>query len=233
MAIKFFPNRVQIVKELERSSAFSRMAKTAGIVMVAPVRSFLARGRLKRLKEKRGLGQSAMIISSTGFRTLAGAAGDLHQVLVNCREARIMLLDPLKAGVIDRAKSLADPGITPEVFREQIIRSIDFLKRLKALQKNIRLKLYPDVPLMKLAILGDYLFLQHYPTGLNVRRMPEFVFKHDSDCSLFSLFYHYFISRWFDPDIPEYDLVTDDLVYRDRSGSEVKREKFNEVVMTH
>jgi hypothetical protein len=209
----------------------SRTAKIAGLAEVAPAKSLLARRRLKNLKEEQGFGRNIMLISSTGSRTFTDPSGDLHQVLKNCREAKIMLLDPLKDGVIARAKSLADPGVTPESFREQIIGSIDFLRELKSLQKNIRLKLYPDVPLFKLAILGDYLCMQHYPAGLNVRTMPEYVFKHDQSGSLFSLFYQYFVNRWLDPAIPEYDLDTDELIYRDKAGNEVKREKFNEAVM--
>jgi hypothetical protein len=172
-----------------------------------------------------------MLIGSTGFQTFGEPEGDLHRVLQNCREAKIMLMNPLGPGVTARARSLSDPSITPESFRDQIIRSIDHLKRLKAFQKNIRLKLYDEVPLLKLAILGDYLFLQHYPMGINVRAMPEYVFRHDRNGGLFGLFYQYFISRWFDPAVPEYDLDTDDLVYRDRAGNEVRRERFNEVVM--
>jgi hypothetical protein len=209
----------------------SHMAQKAGMVAAAPAAASLARRQIKKLKEKQGFGRSVMLISSTGFRTFADATGDLHQVLRNCREAKIMLLDPLKDGVIARAKSLADPTITPESFRDQIIRSIDFLKGLKANQKNIRLKLYQDVPLLKVAILGDYLCLQHYPTGLNARTMPEYVFKHDQKSSLFSLFYQYFVNRWFDPAIPEYDLATDELIYRDKAGNEMRREQFNEVTM--
>ncbi len=211
----------------------SRMAKIAGLVRVALSKSFLARRQLKKVKEEQGSGRSVMLISSTGFRTFADPAGDLHQVLQNCREAKIMLLDPLKDGVTARANSLADPDITPESFREHIIRSIDFLKALKKHQKNIRLKLYREVPLLKLAILGDYLCLQHYPTGLNVRKMPEYVFKHDKGGNLFSLFYQYFVTRWLDPSIPEYDLDTDELVYRDKAGNEVRRDHFNEVVMEY
>ncbi|HUI45221.1 MAG TPA: hypothetical protein VL122_04395 [Nitrospirota bacterium] len=211
----------------------SYMSKVAGLFRVVPARSFLAKRRLKTLKEEQGAGRSVMIISSTGFRTFADPAGDLHQVLRICREAKIMLLDPLKDGVIARAKSLADPAITPEVLRDQIIRSIDFLKELKAHQKNIRLKLYHEVPLLKLAIFGDYLCLQHYPAGLNVRKMPEYVFRHAKDGNLFGLFYQYFVTRWLDPAIPEYDLDTDELIYRDRAGNEQKREQFNEVVMEY
>jgi hypothetical protein len=213
-----------------RIRKFFRMANTAGMAAMAPPAAFFARRRVKKLKEEQGSGRNIMLISSTGFRTFVDPAGDLHGVLKNSREAKIMLLDPLSDGVNARAKSLANLGITPEGFREQIMRSIDFLKGLKASQKNIRLKLYRDVPLLKLAILGDYLCLQHYPTGLNVRTMPEFVFKHDQGGSLFNLFYQYFVSRWFDPSIPEYDLDTDELVYRDTSGNEVNREKFSEAV---
>jgi len=208
-----------------------RMAIAAGLVAVTPAKTFFGRRWMKKLKEELGFNRNIMLIGSTGFRTFADPEGDLHQVLKNCREAKIMLLDPLKDGVVARAKSLADPDITPESLREQIIRSIDFLKELKSLQKNIRLKLYREVPLVKLAILGDRLCLQHYPTGLNVVDMPEYMFRHDRNGGLFDLFYQYFVSRWFDPDVPEYDLDTDELVYRDKSGNEVRREQFNEVVM--
>jgi hypothetical protein len=214
-----------------RIRKISRMAKDAGLAGVSRATALLERRRLKKLKEGQGFGRNVMIISSTGFRTFADPAGDMYEVLRTCREAKILLLDPLKDGVTARARSLADPYITPESFRVQIIRSIDFLKGLKAHQKNIRLKLYQDVPLLKLAILGDYLCLQHYPAGLDVRKMPEYVFKHDQNGGLFNLFYQYFVSRWFDPNIPEYDLDTDELVYRDKAGNEVRREKFNEVVM--
>jgi hypothetical protein len=211
----------------------SFMARIAGLFRVVSPKAFLAKRRLKKLKEEQGAGRNVMIISSTGFRTFADPTGDLHQVLRSCREAKIMLLDPLKDGVIARAKSLAEPTITPEILRDQIIRSIDFLKELKAHQKNIRLKLYHEVPLLKLSIFGDFLCLQHYPAGLNVRKMPEYVFKHAKEGNLFGLFYQYFVTRWLDPAIPEYDLDTDELIYRDKVGNEQKREQFNEVVMEY
>ena len=211
----------------------SNMAKAAGLHCMAPAKTFLAKWKLKKLKQEQGAGRTVMVVNATGYRTFTEPEGDLHTVLRNCREAKIMLLDPLKDGVVARAKSLADPEITPEILRDQIIKSIDFLKGLKAQQKKIRLKLYPDVPLLKMAILGDYLSLQHYPAGLNVRKMPEFVYKHAREGNLFHLFYQYFVTRWLDPAIPEYDLDTDDLVYRDKTGNECRREPFNEVVMEY
>lgn len=210
----------------------SRMARYAGLVSVTPVTGFLGRRKARKLKEREGIARDVMVIGSTGFSTFVDPRGDLHNVLLNCREAKIMLLDPLREGAVARAKSIPDPDISPEIFREQIVRSIDFLKGLKAAQKNIRLKLYPDMPLLKMAVLGDHICIRYYHTGLNVRNMPEYVFKHDQNPgSLYSPFYQYFLARWNDPDIPEYDLDTDELVYRDRSRNEVRREMFNEVTM--
>jgi len=208
----------------------SQMAEIAGLAGISPAQAFLAKRRMKKLKEEQGAGRNVMIVGSTGFRTFTDPAGDLHRVLLSCREAKVMLLDPLKDGVIARAKSLTDPAVTPEALREQIFRSIDFLRELKTRQKNIRLKLYHEAPLLKLAMFGDYLFLQHYPAGLNVREMPEYVFRHSKNGNLFNLFYQYFVLRWLDPAVPEYDLGTNELVYRDRAGNEQNREKLNEVV---
>jgi len=210
----------------------SRMARSAGLTLVAYTRGIFTRKRIKTLKERNGQGKDVMVIGSTGFRTFVDPEGDLHRVLQTCREAKIMLLDPLREGVVARARSIPDPEVSPESFREQIIRSIDFLKGLKSLQKNIKLKLYRDMPLLKLAILGDYVCVRHYHTGLRVDDMPEYVFKHEQNPGgLYDPFYQYFQSRWRDPNIPEYELETDELVYRDKSGNEVKRERFNDVVM--
>lgn len=207
----------------------SRMAGDAGLIAVASPAAVITGRRLKKLREEQGFGRNVMIIGSTGFRTFAEPSGHLHRVVRNCREAKIMLLDPQGEGVVARARSLADPEITPEILRDQLRKSIMYLKGLKALQKNVRLKLYPDAPLVKLCVIGDYLCLQHYPAGANVRMTNEYVFKHERKDNLFSLFYAYFVNRWCDPRIPEYDLDLDMLVYRDRTGNEMRRERLSEI----
>lgn len=206
---------------------FSKMATSdMGLVLVAH-ESRPARKRVKQLKEQHGVARDVLLVGSTGSSTFVNPEGDLHHVIQNCREAKIMLLNPSGEGASVRAKSIADPDVTPESFRDQIIKSIDFLKNLKALQKNIRLKLYEETPFLKLAILGDYVFVKCYHSGLNGHDVPENIFKHSPNHgSLFHLFYQYFLSKWRDPNIPEYDLDTDELIYRDISGNEVNREKF-------
>jgi hypothetical protein len=110
------------------------------------------------------------------------------------------------------------------------MKSIDFLRGLKALQKNIRLKLYEETPLFKLAVLGDYVFMKHYHAGLNIQEMPEYIFRHSPNHSnLFHPLYQVFLAKWRDSNIPEYDFDSDELVYRDTSGNEVKRDKLGEM----
>jgi len=218
------------IRKSWKDRKLSNMARTAGMVFVTPARGFFIKRRIKKLKESQGIARDVMVISSTGFRTFVDPKGELHQVIQNCREAKIMLLNPDSEGAVVRARGIPDPGVTPETFGEQIKKSIDFLKLLKDAQKNVRLKLYSDPPFLKMTILGDFIWLQHYQPGLDAQRTPRYVFKHDPNIgSLYFPFYQYFLGRWTSPHIPEYDLETDELVYRDMAGNEVRRERMNGV----
>jgi hypothetical protein len=221
------------IRKTWKDRKLSNMARAAGMVFVAPAKGFFMKRRIKKLKESQGIARDVMVISSTGFRTFVDPNGELYQVIQNSREAKIMLLNPSSEGAILRAKGIPDPDVTPETFEGQIRKSIDFLKILKSAQKNVKLKLYPDPPFLKMAILGDYIWLQHYQPGLDVQRMPRYVFKHDLNLgTLYFPFYQYFLGKWNNPDIPEYDLETDELVYRDIAGNEVRRERMNGVKTT-
>lgn len=212
-----------------RHRKFSHMALGAGMLYFSAGRGRLARRRIRKLKENQGFARDIMIIGSTGFRTFVHPRGDLHGAVRNCREAKIMLLDPKSEGARTRAKSILHADVTPESFREQIVKTIHFLKGLKAIQKNVKLKLYQDAPLLKLAVLGDYIWMQHYHPGLDVRAMPEYMFTHNQDPGgLYAPVYQYVLTRWENPGIPEYDLETDELVYKDMGGAEVRREKFDD-----
>ena len=207
---------------------FSNLAQRAGLVFISSSKGFLAQRKNRKLKESKGMARDIMVIGSTGFRTFVEEKGDLHTVIKNCREAKIMLLNPYSEGASIRAKSILDPDITLEHFREQIKKSIDFLKGLKAIQKNVRLKLYDEVPFLKMVVSGDYIWIKHYHAGFDVRRMPEYVFGYNQNPgSLYVPFYQYFLRWWHDYKIPEYDLESDELIYRDMAGNEERREKFN------
>lgn len=210
---------------------FSKMAIIdMGLVLVAYAEGRRTKKRVKKLKEQHGLAKDVLLLGSTGFGTFVNPEGDMHHIIQNCREAKIMLLNPFSEGAIVRAKSIPDPDITPESLRDQIIKSIDFLKNLKALQKDISLKLYEETPFLKLTILGDHIFMKHYYAGLIGQGIPEYIFKHSpNQSSLYHLFYQFFLSKWHDPNIPEYDFDSDELIYRDISGNEVKREMLAEM----
>ena len=210
---------------------FSKMAlNDMGLVLAAHTKNLRIRKRLKKFKERHGIAKDVLLIGSTGCNTFVNSEGDLHHVLQNCREAKIMLLNPFGEGACVRSKSIPDPDVTFEHFREQIMKSIDFLRGLKALQKNIRLRLYEETPLFKLAVLGDYVFMKHYHAGLNIQEMPEYIFRHSPNHSnLFHPLYQVFLAKWRDSNIPEYDFDSDELVYRDTSGNEVKRDKLGEM----
>lgn len=215
-----------LVKGL-KSRKLLKVTEEAGLHSMGKNGRRIDRTRLKKLKEKNGFGRNIMLIGSTGHTTFVEPAGDLHQVLQKCREAKIMLLDPLGEGAASRARSIQSPDINAENFRRQIVRSIEFLKELKGSQKDIRLKLYRDMPFLKLAILGDYVFLRHYHPGVDVQQMPEYVLRHSrSPGCLYNPFYQHFLDRWHNVETPEYDLETDELVYRDKAGNEMRREKF-------
>jgi hypothetical protein len=213
------------------SRRMTGIARSAGLVRAAPARGLFVQRRMKKKKTTLGFARDLMIIGSTGCRTFVDKDGDLHEALKNCREAKIMLLDPFKDGASTRARGIPDPEVTPDMIRDQILKSIGFLKGLRAAQKEVRLKLYPDQPLLKLAIIGDYAFLQHYHPGMNVRQMPEYTFKNESmHGGLYLLLSRYFLTRWQDTSIPEYDLDTDELVFRDLLGNEVSRERFRSLL---
>lgn len=212
-----------------KNRRISKMARNSGMVYFFPPGRFLAQRKIKRLKQQQGLNRDVLVISATGSRTFVDPQSDLHEILQNCRDAKIMLLNPYKNGASARAKSMLDPNVTPELFDKEIRKSIDFLKELKAVQKNITLKLYDEPPYLKLAILGDYLWMKHYHPGLDAHGMPEYLFQHQQNPgTLYAPFYQYFLMRWKDCNIPEYDLDTDELIYRDTAGNELRREIFNE-----
>ncbi len=231
LLIVFFNHIVRTLKNWRLSS----MAARAGMVAVTNMhKDIAAAGKMKRrsllktrrFREKQGFLKDIMLLSSTGSSTFVAPDGEFHNVLKNCREAKVMLLNPFGEGAAIRARGIPEPDITPGSFTDQILNSIAFLRDLNEVHQNIRLKLLSDAPLLKLAILGDYISMRPYRAGLGTKEMPEYVFRHSNgQGSLYDIFYQFFLSRWRDSSIPEYDFNTGELVYRDASGSEVRREQ--------
>ena len=164
------------LRRIWRDRRLSRMARAAGIVYFTSSRRLLAKRQFRRLRERQAFGKDIMLIGSTGFRSFVNPEGELHNVLKHAREARVCA-QPLGEGAQMRAKAILDPGVTPEKLKDQI-RERSSSSSAQGDAETIRLKLYSDAPFLKLAILGDHLWLQHYHTGLDVQHMPECMLRY-------------------------------------------------------
>ncbi len=203
------------------------MARGAGLVSFFPLHDPGAGRRIRELKQQQSLGRTVLAIGVTGHGTVVDDKAELHALLETCLEAKLILLNPFSEEAARRAQSLSHSDISPDRFQQELQDTIALIKRFRVSGKVIRLKLYSDRPHLRMVILGDYLWLQHYHTGLDVRWMPEYVFQHNPDHhGLYTLFYQYFTKRWENQEIPEYDFETDELVYRARNGGESRREPF-------
>jgi len=215
------------IRRSVKDRKLAQMAIEAGFMSFFPKRGRRSEDGIRKLRETQGRGRTVMVIGSSGYDTLRDQVGDLSTVLDKCLGANIMLVNPLSQGASARIRAIADPMMSIEKYREGVRQSIELLKRLQAVGKSVKLKLYSDPPLLKLVILGDYLWMQHYHTDLDIQEMPEYVLRHNAnDHGLYTLCYQYFVQRWERTDIPEYDLETDELVYRNKNGGEVRRERF-------
>lgn len=221
---------VLLFHAIKRAWDYRRLAMTAECAGLVPAGLTCSRQRgsarkSRAMKEEIGPVHEIMLIGSTG-RSFSDPEGDLHQALLKCREARVMLLDPREQDLMTEHGSVQ--GSDSQAVREQITSGIEFLRGLRAYRKKIRLKLYPDAPLLTMAVLGEYACVRHYHAGPDAA-VPEFVFRNrDRQGGLYMPLVRYFQSRWEDPDIPEYDFETDEIVYRDRLGYEVLRERLDD-----
>jgi hypothetical protein len=210
-----------------RDRTLAAYATGAGLVSFFPRQARGAQRRIRQLKEDQGTGRTIKVIGSSGYSTLVDQVGDLSSVLDKCLGAQILLVNPYSEEASARIQAIGHPDFTLDGFREEVRQSIALLKRMKAMGKAVKLKLYADPPLVKMVVLGDYLWLQHYHADLDIETMPEYVLQHNRKThGLYTLYSHYFEQRWENQEIPEYDLETDELVYRSRTGNELRREHF-------
>ncbi len=206
----------------------ARIASEAGIYSCFRTQDNRIRRKTATLKAQHGLGRPLWVIGFTGFSTFADPKSDLYPIVQNCLEAKILLANPLSDSLRRSIERLPDSAVTWEHVQREVMESITLLKRLKATGKRVKLKLYSDPPLVRLAFLGEHVWLQCYHTDLEVGARPEFVFQHDrQEHGLYALWYQYFLKRWTNPTLPEYDLDRDELVYREDSDGEIRRLPFD------
>jgi len=219
------------VNFLRRSIRDRQLAKTAadaGLVSCFHTQGKGVRRQIAANKTQQGFGRPLRVIGFTGFSTFADPKSDVYSIVQNCLETKILLANPFSEAVRRRIEQQADPTAAWNRVHHEVVASIRLLKSLKASGKPVKLKLYSDLPLVRLAILGEHVWLQCYHTDLEVGTRPEYVFQHDrQEHGLYALWYQYFLKRWTSPALPEYDFDRDELVYRRDGESEIRREAFD------
>lgn len=138
------------------------------------------------------------IMGATGWNTFGHKDAPLYRLLDQFQgEIKILLIkpDPTLPALIQRANEI---GVPAADYVQEINNSIDRLKALKAKGKNISLKLYEQMPIWKMVISNDYMWLQHYCKCKNVEDTPVYSFFSDGDegTSLFHALYSVWLKRW-------------------------------------
>jgi hypothetical protein len=203
---------------------------TAGLASLVHARNgdagWLARRRERALVEQLTTARDAFVLTLTGYDTLVAKDSLLRPVIEKAYEIRVMLVNPVGAGLRLRAESLP-PEITVLTLHTEIEATIGALSALRKYGKKVKLKFYDEEPFWKLVVLGDYIWVQHCHSGFVVKEQPEYVFalQHtEPRHGLFVPFYMIFLNSWNDTRHPEYDFDTNELVYRDAGGKETGRE---------
>jgi len=170
--------------------------------------------------------RDAFVLTLTGYDTFVADDSLLRGVIEKAYEIRVMLVNPVGRALRERADSLP-PGITVLTLHTEIEAVVAYLSRLRKFGKKVTLKFYDEEPFWKLIVLGDYVWVQHCHSGFAVKEQPEFVFalqQREPRHGLFVPFYMVFLNQWNDARHPEYDFDTNELVYRDASGKETRRD---------
>jgi hypothetical protein len=219
---------VNFLRRGVKDRRLAQIAAEAGLVSCFHTQNNQVRRQIAIQKTQQGRGRPLRVIGFTGFSTFADPNSDLFPIVQNCLEAKILLANPFSDTVRRRIEQQPDPVAAWNRVRQEVVTSIRLLKSLKATGKPVKLKLYSDLPLVRLAILGEHVWLQCYHTDLEVGTRPEYVFEHDrQEHGLYALWYQYFLKRWASPTLPEYDFDRDELVYPEDGDGEVRREPFD------
>ncbi len=165
-------------------------------------------------------------LTLTGFDTFVKQNSLFNSALASAYEIRIMLLNPDCETVNRRISAMFDQNIDPQSLREEIMASVAYLASLHNVSRKVRLKFYDHEPVWKVVVLGDHVWVQHCHRGYEIKHQPEYVFALRDDAprqGFFVPFYTYFLDHWNEPHHPEYDFDSRELIYRDKTGNEIKR----------
>jgi hypothetical protein len=207
----------------------ARMSAIASLVHAHEEDHWLSRwvkdDRLRGLPWKRDL----TILAVTGYGTFAASDSALKNILNECYELRVMLMNPYGPGAQAYAALHADSAAILADLRREAHASIDCLRRLAGGGKKVALKLYDDPPFWKLVFTGEHAWVRCVAGSRDQGKFPEYVFALQAERptrGFFPAFYTYFLTQWNDTGHPDYAFDTAELVYRDADGAAARRVPF-------
>lgn len=116
------------------------------------------------------------ILGATGKKTFADSDSPLHQVIAQYKgKISVLLLLPYSGGFNYRISQL---GENSAVYLEEILDSIDCCKKAKLAGVNVELKLYAGMPIWKLLLMPQAIWLQHYRKASHVDNTPLYGFNY-------------------------------------------------------
>lgn len=219
-------NALTLTLEYRRKA---RINTLASLVHAREHRGWLSRLVGRSLVRDLPWKRDVMVMAVTGYDTFTAQDAELRRVLEACYEIRVMLMNPYSDGARSHAASRVNPEETLADYRNELETSIDFLARLYTGGKKVSLKLYSETPFWKLVFTGEHAWVRYCHDNYGAQVFPEYVFALQPDKPMrgfFPAFYTYFLNQWNDPRHPEYNFESNELIYRNKGGQEIRRELF-------
>ena len=115
-----------------------------------------------------------LLLGATGWETFGNETSPLHNAISTYNKGiRIMLMDPDSQYLKARAKAV---GMNDNDYKNEIIKSINYLKELRKKNHHISLKLYDSLPNWKMIITSKHIHIQYYNNDSHVADCPLYQF---------------------------------------------------------
>ena len=205
------------------------MNKIASLVYAREGSNWLSRWKERDMRKKIASVRDVHIMSLTGYDTFISENSQLRNTLELAYEVRVLLANPYGKGIASRSLSTEAPEAMLLAYRQETEASIAYLRKLATAGKKVKLKFYEEPPFWKVVVTGEYVWVQYCHDGHEVKIQPEYVFglQHENpQRGFFEAFYKYFLDQWKDPNHPEFNFETNELIYRNDNGNEIRKTAF-------
>lgn len=203
-----------------------KLVKLASLVHARiPGAGWTSRWRDRVVMRELPAARDVFVMATTGHDVFVNKDGLLRDVPERAYEIRVMLVNPVGESLRRRVESMPE-DITLLAFHREVEATIARLADLRKSGKKVTLKFYEEEPHWNVVVLGDYVWVRHCHSGVEVRQQPEYVFAllhHNPRQGLYVPFYMHFLNSWNQSRHPEFDFETSELIYRDSSGNESGR----------